>query len=66
MASYPRVELDRLLYALANNFKLRPGILVKKGKYPCLYFSVDETRKLMDVVRPYIIPSLSYKTLPTP
>lgn len=56
-------EINRLRSALESNFSLKPTILVKKQKYRCLYFNVDEAKKLISLIKPYIIPSLQYKLL---
>lgn len=64
---YSEDELRYLLMALENNFGLIPRILrKKKEKYPCLYFNVLQTEKLLKIVRPFIIPCFNNKILPTP
>lgn len=64
---YSENELRYLLMALKSNFGLSPKILwKKKERYPCLYFDVSKTKKLLDIIKPYIIPSLKNKILPTP
>lgn len=51
-----------LLNALKHNFDLAPK-LKKKKKGWCLSFSVVETRKLMNLIRPHVIDSMAYKLL---
>lgn len=60
---YSDEEIMRLLAVLEVNFGLKPNILIKKSKYPCLYFNVAKTQKLISLIRPYIVPSMEYKLL---
>lgn len=34
------------------------------GKYPRIYFRVDDTKKLSEVISPYVVPIMDYKLLP--
>lgn len=63
---YSQEEIKRLSAALKENYGLSPNILVKKEKYPCLYFNTDQTKRLFTLIKPYIIPSLQYKLLLAP
>jgi hypothetical protein len=66
LSKYTQQEIERLALALEKNFSLKPTILLKKKKYPCLYFNVEETKKLMEIIRPHIIPFFQYKLLLAP
>lgn len=66
LSRYPREEILRLKEALEKNFQLNPKITLKKQKYHCFYFDVDETKKLINIIQAHIIPSLRYKLLLTP
>jgi len=66
LPSYSKEELKKLLEALKINFELEPRVKIKKKKYPVFSFGVEQTQKLLDIIKPYIIPSLEYKIFPTP
>ena len=63
---YQNVELQRLVATLKANFGLEPKIKIKKKKYPVFGFDVQQTKQLVEIVRPYVVPSLKYKIFPTP
>lgn len=63
---YSDGEMKKLVDTVEINFSLRLIILVKKNKYPCFYFNVDQTRIFLSLIRPHIIPSLQYKLLFAP
>lgn len=50
-------DLDKICSALSEKFNIKPTI-VKSGK---LYFGVVATEKFINVVEPFIIPSMCYK-----
>lgn len=54
-------EMDVLLGTLKQNFGLTPVIKLKKRGNKVLVFSVQETKKLLALVAPYVIPSMQYK-----
>lgn len=56
-------EISILLSVLKENFGLKPSVKVKKKGNIALVFSVKETRRLLSLVSPYIIPSFQYKLL---
>lgn len=58
-------ETERIINCLQENFNLYGRIKIKK-ELPVIYFSPKDTKKLTDLVRPYIIPSLNYKLPPPP
>ena len=47
--------------AIYDNFKIQPKIYDKKNKGYALFFSVEETKKLHDLIRPYLLPLFNYK-----
>lgn len=63
---YAQAEVQRLVEALQINFRLYPTIKIKKSKYPTLSFDVTQTERLVEIVRPYIVPSMQYKISSTP
>lgn len=63
--AYSQEELLRMLRVLKENFQLAPKLIWKKKK-PVFYFPPQETQKLAEIIRPYVIPSLAYKIPPTP
>lgn len=58
---YSHQELERLITVLKNNFSLEAKIKIKKRGNLVLVFSVQETKKLIALIKPYIIPSMAYK-----
>lgn len=58
--SYDEQSIKNLLFSLKENFNLLP-LLKRKKKGLVLVFSVKETRKLMDLIKKFIIPSMQYK-----
>ena len=47
--------------AISRNFKIHPKVYDKKKKGYALFFSVTETKKLHDMIRPYVLPLFNYK-----
>lgn len=66
LPAYPENELNLLVKTLRKNFDLRAKVLIKKIRYPCLYFGVDETKKLMRIISGEIIDTMRYKTPQNP
>lgn len=66
LSKYTKAELLNLLGALRANFALMPRVKIKKAKYPCLSFDVEQTQRLIQIVQPHIIPSMQYKITSTP
>lgn len=60
ISNHDKESIDNLLACLKNNFNLLPVLKTKK-KGLVLIFSVKETSKLVELIRKYIIPSMSYK-----
>lgn len=58
-------EQKKLQNLLLKNFGLETAVH-KKGKYWNVYIPGRESKKFVNIVRPYIIPSLSYKIALTP
>jgi recombination protein RecA len=58
---YSQGELQRLLEALKSNFSLEARIKIKRRGNLVLVFSVEETKKLISLIKPFIIPSMQYK-----
>ena len=54
-------EAGILLKVLKDNFLLEAKLKMKKRGNLVLVFSVHETQKLMNLIKPYIIPAMSYK-----
>ena len=50
--------IDKIKQLGINGYR-RPN-----GKYPRIYFSVEETKKLSKAIAPYVVPSMNYKLLP--
>lgn len=63
LAKYPPKELEILLQTLKKNFRLSPKLKMKKTGNVVLVFPVEETKKLLDLVSPYIIPVMAKKLL---
>ena len=66
LSKYTEQEVLCLKEALEKDFKLSAKIKTKKEKYPCFYFDTKQTKKLVKIIQPYIIPSLRHKLLLTP
>ncbi|MDO8509507.1 MAG: hypothetical protein Q7S27_07570 [Nanoarchaeota archaeon] len=47
--------------AVARNFDIHPKVYDKKQKGYALFFPVTETKKLHDLIRPYMLPLFNYK-----
>ncbi len=62
---YSEEELQRLVSALRDNFGLQTWVVWKKG-YPCLYFPPEAARKLAEVIRPWVHPTMHHKIPPDP
>lgn len=58
--NYDETSISNLLDSLSENFNLLPS-LKKKKKGLVLVFSVKETKKLMETIKKFIIPSMSSK-----
>ena len=55
-------QLNMLLRALQINFNLKPNIEIKRrNENVNLKFSVEETKKLMSLIKAEVIPSMRYK-----
>ncbi len=54
-------ESSLLENAIVENFDLKPKIYDKKEKGYALFFGVNETKKLHELIREYVIPSMQYK-----
>ena len=63
--SFTKSEQEMLQSALEDNFGI-DTTLHKKGKYWNIYIPERESRKFIDMVKPYIIPKLTYKITLTP
>lgn len=61
LPKYSDQELKILLTALKENFTLEGKIKKKKGGNLVLVFGVDETEKLISLLKPHIFPSMLYK-----
>ena len=66
LAKHSKPEMEVLLKTLKDNFNLLPVLKIKKTGSRVLIFSVEETKKLQQLILPYIIPKMSYKLLPNP
>jgi len=54
-------EIQKLIQVLNKNFGLRPKLEIKRSKNINFRFSVSETRKLINIIKGDIIPSMRYK-----
>ncbi|OGE18948.1 hypothetical protein A2871_02135 [Candidatus Daviesbacteria bacterium RIFCSPHIGHO2_01_FULL_41_23] len=54
-------SIKNLLIALKINYGLSPRLKIKKRGEYVLIFTVKETLKLIHIIKPYIIKSMSYK-----
>ncbi len=62
LGTVSREEAETARVALESNFKLNVRIYDKKRKGFALYFGVEETKKLHDLVRPHmLLPLFAYK-----
>ena len=65
LSKFSEQDIARLIQALRENFGLNPKLEIKKSKSMNLKFSVEETKKLINLIKAEIIPSMRYK-LPKP
>ena len=63
--SFTKDEQDILQSVLKSNFGIESNVH-KKGKYWNLYIPERESKKFVALIKPYIIPSLTYKIALTP
>lgn len=63
--SFSKDEQQILQAVLKDNFGIET-ILHKKGKYWNIYIPQKESRKFIEIIKPYIIPTLEYKIALTP
>lgn len=61
MPKYNQESINNLLNALNLNYGLTPELKIKKRGEYVLIFTVKDTAKLMQIIKPYIIESMSYK-----
>lgn len=66
LSCYSIEEVQRLAGVLEANFGLKPKIKIKKKKYTVFSFDVLQTKRLIEIVKPHIIPSLEYKIFSAP
>ena len=60
LSKYSQKEYRFLQEILRENFGLNTRLYQKKGGY-CFYFPVEDTKKLIKIVRPYILKGFKYK-----
>ena len=60
---YNQASINNLLNVLKVNFNLAPILKVKKRGEYVLNFSVEETKKLVQIIKPFVISSMKYKIL---
>lgn len=65
MPRYEEADIKRLLSALSENFGLKPRVVYKKG-YPVLFFDREQTKKLFEIINPWVPDFMKYKTSPDP
>lgn len=61
LPKYSQDEAKLLVETLAGNFMLKVKIKVKKRGNMVMVMGVVETKKFLDIITPYIIPSMNYK-----
>ncbi len=54
-------EAETAKEAIEKNFGVHPKVYDKKQKGFALFFSVEETKKFHDIIRPHVLPLFSYK-----
>lgn len=63
LPKYTPKDMEILLRTLMDNFGLKPVLKIKKGGNQVLVFSVEETRKLINIIRPFVFNQMKYKLL---
>ena len=61
LPKYDHDSINNLLIALKINYGLSPQLKIKKRGEYVLIFTVKDTEKLIQIIKPYIIKSMSYK-----
>ena len=61
LPKYDQTSINNLLLVLSNNFDLFPTLKIKKRGEYVLVFPVQETAKLMFIIRNFVITSMNYK-----
>lgn len=62
---YDEKSIKNLLFCLKENFNLMPVLKIKKRGL-VLVFSVRETKKLVELIKKFVISSMNYKIPPDP
>ena len=62
LPEYSGEDIKRLVRVFERNFGLKPRAKVKKTGSRVLVFPVKETKKLIALIKPFVIPSMNYKT----
>lgn len=61
LPKYDSDSVNNILTVLKVNFDLSPVLKIKKRGEYVLIFTVQETMKLMDIIKSFVIPSMNYK-----
>lgn len=61
--SFTDDEQNLMINYFQNKWELNPKINYdnKNYKYPVLYFNADDARRMVEIIRPHVIPSMEYK-----
>jgi len=59
--SFSLPEINILQRCFRNNFDIKANYYRDRDKGYRIYFNQEETKKLIKIIRPYIIPSMMYK-----
>ena len=65
LSKFPEREIKKILRVLDKNFALKPKLEIKRSENINLKFPVNETKKLINLIKLEIISSMRYK-LPLP
>jgi len=59
--SFTLPEVELLIEALKSKFDLRARYHRDRDKGYRMYLSINETKKLVDIIKPYMVPVMNYK-----
>ena len=59
--SFSLLEINFLQKCFRNNFDIKANYYRDRDKGYRIYFNQEETKKIIKIIHPYIIPSMMYK-----
>ena len=61
---FSQVDIGRIISTLKLKFNIECSVIVRNGSYYNIQFSKEGTKRLHEIINPYIIPTMKYKLYP--